>query len=110
MGTEQYLTLNEAAIATPGRPHVSAVWRWARKGVKVRHSPERVRLQCVRAGARLLTKQVWLDEFMGKLAQADLMYFEAAAAVPVDPPPPHGTRTEAQRTAAAEAARKRIAR
>jgi hypothetical protein len=103
---ETFLTFSEASKTIPGRPHSSAVWRWARHGVKVRGSQQRVKLQHVRAGARLLTTKAWLDEFMHSLARADADYFEGQPALSL-PQSAKGTRTPEQRAAAADAARTR---
>ncbi len=69
----------------PGRPHVSAVWRWCRRGVLAR-SGERVRLEHVRMGGKLFTSKAWIDTFARTLAAADTAYFdqrsEAAQALP----------------------------
>lgn len=70
-----YLNLTEAARAIPGRLHSSTLWRWCRKGVRAR-SGERVRLQHVRLGGRVLTTRDWLDDFGRQLALADTAYFE----------------------------------
>jgi hypothetical protein len=72
------ITLAEAAKSVPGNPHTSAVWRWARKGVKAR-SGERIRLRHTRVGGRVFTTRAWIDEFGERLAQADAEYFDAKA-------------------------------
>jgi hypothetical protein len=70
-----YLTLGQATKFAPGRPSANAVWRWARRGVLAR-SGERVRLQHVRAGGKVLTTAAWVVEFCTKLAHADAAYFD----------------------------------
>ena len=79
------ITLNTAAAQTPGRPHVSCVWRWCRRGVKARAGP-RVRLEHVRVGGKIFTTQAWLNAFGRELAAADTAYFagkqEEAKSVP----------------------------
>jgi hypothetical protein len=90
----QYLTLTEAARIAPGRPAPNCVWRWCRRGVLSR-AGERVRLQHVRIGGTIYTTARWLEEFGGKLAEADAKYFtlcdaaaEAArAAAPISSAP-----------------------
>ena len=69
-----YLTLAQAAHRCPGEPHPSALWRWARRGLKSR-SGRRVRLGHVRAGRGIFTTLAWLDCFFAELAEADLPHF-----------------------------------
>jgi hypothetical protein len=106
--TDEYLTLSEAPRHIPGRPSASAVWRWCRDGVKARNG-ERVRLQHVRAGARIFTTRAWLDEFMDKLAAADAEYFAAPPGPGPSEPVTRRGRTVQEREAEAAAARARIA-
>ena len=74
MSTDDYLTLAEAANRSPGRPSSNAVWRWCRKGIKSR-SGETVKLNHVRVGGKIYTRQGWLDEFFAATARADAEYF-----------------------------------
>lgn len=78
---DERITLAEAAKTVPGNPHTSAVWRWARKGVKAR-SGERIRLRHTRVGGRVFTTRAWIDEFGERLAQADAEYFDARSDAP----------------------------
>ena len=59
---ENYLSISEAARKSPGKPSPSAVWRWARTGIKARNGT-RVRLSHVRAGGRVLIPETALDEY-----------------------------------------------
>ena len=63
---ERKLTLTQAAAICPTRPHMSAVWRWARKGIKTA-AGRRVRLEHIRIGHRICTTQAALDEFVRSL-------------------------------------------
>ncbi|MDX9973168.1 MAG: helix-turn-helix domain-containing protein [FCB group bacterium] len=104
----EYLTLPEAAARIPGHPHVSCVWRWCRRGV-LSKSGERMRLTHSRVGRKLLVTEADLVAFFQRLAEADATYFDQRPNVPaLAPPAPRGQRTEGQRQAAAEAARRRI--
>ena len=72
---EEYITLTIAAKMSPGRPHATAVWRWARKGIKARNG-ERVRLEHVRIGGRIFTKEIWLMDFFSAVKSADQKHFD----------------------------------
>jgi hypothetical protein len=104
--SDAYLTLTQAAQSLPGRPHVSALWRWCRRGVKAR-SGERVRLQHVRVGGKLYTTHAWIDAFGEQLASADAAFFDRADE-PVDAPPLVVSRQ--QRQAQIDDARAALAR
>lgn len=106
---EEYLTLAQASQLIPGHPHVSAPWRWHRKGVKVHGREQRIRLRCVRAGSRLLTTKTWLNQFMAELAAADLVHFEQPPSTPSASAPTKGKRSPEQRNRAAAAARAKAA-
>lgn len=77
---EEFLTLSQAARRSPGIVSPNAVWRWCRRGVASR-SGGRVRLEHIRVGARLYTRESWLREFGARLAEADAAYFDAKEAV-----------------------------
>ena len=72
MDAKPYLTLSQAAKQLPGRPAAGTLWRWCRRGIQVRHSDARVRLQHVRIGGRLYTTVDWLADFGRQLAEADI--------------------------------------
>ena len=72
--TTDYITMTEAAKCSPGRPHISTIWRWARKGVKARNGT-RINLEHIRAGGRLFTTEVSLERFFKAVAEADRTYF-----------------------------------
>lgn len=67
--TENLLSLTDAARALPAidgrRPHVSTLWRWAKKGVRG------VRLEHVRLGHRICTSREALNRFAQRLAEVD---------------------------------------
>lgn len=67
-----------ATHLVPGRPNISTLWRWARRGVRSRGG-SRVRLKHVRLGGRLFTSSAWLGEFGEALAAADAAHFDNEA-------------------------------
>lgn len=69
------IALPDAPALLPNRPHVSAIWRWCRRGVLSRMG-ERIRLQHVRLGGKLYTSRAWIDAFAAALADADTAYFD----------------------------------
>ncbi|NOT02348.1 MAG: DUF1580 domain-containing protein [Phycisphaerales bacterium] len=102
MPETDYLSLNEAAAASPGRPHTSSVWRWCRKGVRARNGTT-VKLPCVRAGGRVFILRDALQTFFAAVADADAEHFDR----PTKPSPsvPHnGTRNAARREREIQAA------
>src|SRR5690242_16095034 len=78
MNETDLITITEAAQRSPGRPSTNCIWRWCRKGVLSRNG-QRVRLQHLRIGGKIFTRQQWLDEFGAQVAAADAEYFDAAA-------------------------------
>jgi len=72
---DELIPLATAAQRLPNRPHVSALWRWCRLGVRGRGG-ERVRLQTTRIGMRLYTTEAWLADFGHRLDDADRSHFE----------------------------------
>src|SRR5438552_464163 len=72
---DEHITLGQAASRIPGRPSSNCVWRWCRRGVLGRNG-ERIRLEHVRLGGRVLTSERWLNEFGAKLAAADMAHFD----------------------------------
>ena len=71
MDAKDYLTLSQAARKLPGRPAAGTLWRWCRRGLKVRDG-RHVRLRHVRIGGRLYTTLDWIEEFGRQLAEADI--------------------------------------
>lgn len=106
---DSYLTLAQVAASSPGRPHVSAVWRWCRKGVLARNG-ERVKLRHIRIGARVFVPTGALEEFAEKLAEADATYFDqpATPALSHDITYKPRRRTEAQRRRDIDEARRSL--
>ena len=76
------LTLSQAAKLVPGRPHASTIWRWCRRGVLSRNG-ERIRLQHIRMGGKIFTKEIWVEEFGHQLAESDAEYFDDADTDPM---------------------------
>jgi len=64
------LTLSQAAQTLPHRPHPSALWRWARRGLRTRHGNV-VRLRHVRIGKRIFVTREDLEAFGRAVAEAD---------------------------------------
>lgn len=98
-----FLTLSQAARLTPGKTSPNAVWRWCRRGVLAR-TGQRVHLQHVRLGGKLLTTRRWIDEFGERLADADKAYFDIA------PPEPDATPPALKRWSAPSTSKRRRAR
>ncbi len=79
MEKPRYITLKDAAKLTPGRPALSTIWRWARRGTLTR-TGQRVRLAHVRIGKRVYTTAADLEAFFHAVANADAPYFEKQTA------------------------------
>jgi len=72
---DEYLTFSEAAKEVPKRKvAASTVWRWARKGVKVRGGSY-IHLKHIRVGGRPYTTRAWLMTFFTELAEQDQNYY-----------------------------------
>jgi len=71
MTTAEFMTLAEAAKSLPGKPHVSTLHRWARRGVGG------VRLQTWRVGRRTFTTDEAVAEFLAGLNLSDDGQLEA---------------------------------
>lgn len=87
---EDLISLSQAARLSPGRPSANCIWRWCRRGVLSR-TGERVHLQHVRLGGKLLTRRAWVEDFGARLAAADAGYF-AHASGPGAPAPRRPSR------------------
>lgn len=72
--TEKLITLKQAILAVPGTGHPSAAWRWIRRGVLGRNG-ERIFLEGVRAGGKLLTSAEAVQRFFAAVAAADAEHF-----------------------------------
>lgn len=79
MDAKDYLTLSQAARQVPGRPAAGTLWRWCRRGLKVRDG-RHIRLRHVRIGGRLYTTLDWIEEFGRQLAEADIRSQQVAHA------------------------------
>ena len=102
---DDLLSLSDAAYRCPGHVSQSAVWRWARKGLKAR-SGIRLRLRHVRVGGRLYTTQEDLAAFFADLAEEDAKHFARPA--PAESPSPGRRCSLRQRERDIEAANARI--
>ncbi len=107
---DDYLTLTQATKIAPGRPHISSIWRWIRRGTLTR-SGSRVHLRAVRAGGRMFTTHAWLDEYLTGVNDGDATHFEetlpqssGGAAIQT----PIGSRTRVQAEQAVKAAEKEL--
>jgi hypothetical protein len=69
--TAHLLTLAAAAKLLPHRPHPSALWRWARRGLRARNGSV-IRLEHVRLGGRIFVTADALATFGQRLAEADV--------------------------------------
>lgn len=109
MTPTKYLSLKEAAKAFPsieGRhPHVSAVWRMARKGLLSRNG-QRIRLDHCRVGRRVCIPLGAVERFLAELTTADTAHFDAPTQRPTSAaiPPPASTALRRKQIAAAESA------
>ena len=65
------LTLTAAAKLLPHHPHPSAIWRWARRGLRARNGSI-IRLEHVRLGGKIYTTEAALEAFGKALAEADM--------------------------------------
>ena len=65
------LTLAAAAKLLPDPPHPSALWRWARRGLRARDG-SLIRLEHFRIGGRIYTTEAALEAFGRALAEADV--------------------------------------
>jgi len=93
---EKRIGLNEASKIAPGRPHLSSIWRWCRKGCIARNG-ERIRLEHERVGSRVFTSREALQRFADSLTTADAEYF-----APDDEPQTSTDRRREQRAALAD--------
>ncbi len=75
----EYMDMTTAAKWCPGRPHASAVWRWARRGLLPRGGGDRVHLRYVRVGAKLYTREEWLVVFFTACADGDKDHFRQSS-------------------------------
>jgi hypothetical protein len=77
---DELIPLAKAARRLPNRPHVSALWRWCRLGIRGRGG-DRVRLEHTRIGMRLYDclrpRSAWLADFGRRLEEADREHFDA---------------------------------
>jgi len=64
IGTEQLLTLRQAAKRLPGRPHLGTLWRWYSHGVRGQ------RLETILIGGRRYTSAEALERFAAACSAA----------------------------------------
>lgn len=62
---QSLLSLKEARDLLPGKPDLSTIFRWALYGCRG------VRLQHLRIGRRLYTREEWLNRFITELTARD---------------------------------------
>jgi hypothetical protein len=75
----KYLNLSQASRLCPGQVSPPTLWRWCRRGLRIRGSKERITLFHVRVGWKIYTTQRALSEFFCKLANADREHFQQIA-------------------------------
>lgn len=101
---KNYISLLQAAALAPSRPSISAIWRWARKGVKTR-SGRIVKLAHIRSGRAIFTTKEDLERFFHELAEGDASHFDAQREpAPLVPK----TRSKAEAKRAHEAAEEKL--
>ena len=88
---EELLALSAAAKVTPGRPHVSTLWRWHQRGIKG------IRLETAIVGGRRFTTRGAIEQFIAA----------TTAAANGEAPP---VRTPRQRQRAIDAAERELAK
>lgn len=74
LADEQKISLNAAAKITPEPVHPSAPWRWMRRGILGRNG-QRVFLEGVRVGGKLMTSEPAMERFFAAVAEADAEHF-----------------------------------
>jgi hypothetical protein len=84
---ETVIPLTEAPVWSPGRPHISSVWRWVLKGVRG------VKLETLVCGGRRFTSREAIDRFIAA----------TTAAAHGEPAPVRTAKQRAREIAAAEA-------
>ena len=73
---DEFLTLEQARAFVPGQLTYVAIWRWARYGLKVAGSDNRICLRHRRFGQVIYTTRQWIAEFGQALADADRAHFD----------------------------------
>ena len=63
--TETIVTMAEAARRMPGRPNVSTLWRWRKKGING------VKLETIKCGSKRLTSVEAIQRFVAQSTAAD---------------------------------------
>jgi hypothetical protein len=101
---DELIPLAQAARRLPNRPHVSALWRWCRLGIRGRGG-DRVRLEHTRIGMRLYTTEAWLADFGRRLEEADREHFDARH---VDHPQARGHRRQARARSGSSSSSQRL--
>ena len=102
---DELITLSAAARLLPSHPHASSLWRWCRRGIRVRGTGEVIRLEHRRYGSKVFTSAAALEQFGTALAAADAEHFAAGSAD--TPKPTTRNRTDKQRRKDIDAAGRR---
>lgn len=76
LANEEKITLKSAAKLTPEPVNPSAPWRWMRRGILGRNG-ERIYLEGVRVGGKLMTSQPAMERFFAAVAAADAEHFRS---------------------------------
>lgn len=76
LASEEKIHLKRAAKLTPEPVHPSAPWRWMRRGILARNG-ERIYLEGVRVGGKLMTSKQAMERFFAAVAEADAEHFQS---------------------------------
>ena len=104
---EQKISLTEAVKHWPGRPHVSAIWRACRRGIRAANG-KRVYLDHARWGAKIFTSREAIERFGRQLAEFDAEHFRTKPSTQKVPRRRYRNRTKAIAAAKARVARNGI--
>jgi hypothetical protein len=72
--SSERISFAQAAKLVPGNLNPIAIWRWAKKGIKL-PSGDRIKLPYEKIGTRHFTTREALDEFLSESKQADREHF-----------------------------------
>ena len=86
MNSKESISLADAARLIPNRSSPNTVWRWCRRGLKLRNG-ERIRLSYTQVGGRIFTTPADVVEFLERVTVADAEFFGQEAR----PDTPDGT-------------------
>jgi hypothetical protein len=79
---DEYISMASAAKLMPGRPCAAAVWRRARKGVRI--GGQVYRLRFIRSGRSMFTTGRWVQEHIEDCTRADTEMHRHESDLPAD--------------------------